>query len=309
VTSTPEGTADGTATDGAATDGLVTVGVVAPGAMGIALGRCLAAGGHRVLMTAAGRSPATARRLADAEIEDAGSTDGVVGPAAVVISVVPPATARAAAGEIAASARRTGSRPLLVEANAIAPSTVAEIADTVGGADLDVVDAAISGPPPRPDAVHPTRIFLAASRAEEVAGLEVPGVRWVAIGGGLGAASAAKMCTASVRKGHQALLAHALLTAEHHGVLETVLADLRLDFPDDDVPHAAAAATKAWRFVDEMTEIAATQAAAGLTPDLFTAMATVYRRLATSEWGARRPEDVPAGLTSPAGLRPRPDAP
>ncbi|MDT7742241.1 MAG: hypothetical protein QOE59_1319 [Actinomycetota bacterium] len=280
------------------------VGVVAPGAMGIALGRCLGAGGHRVLMTAAGRSAATARRLADAGIEDAGSTDAVVGAAAVVVSVVPPARARAAAAEIAASARRTGARPLLVEANAVAPATVAEV---VGGADLDVVDAAISGPPPRPDAEHPTRIFLAGPRAAEIAALDVPGVRWIAIDGELGAASAAKMCTASVRKGHQALLAHALLTAAHHGVLDTVLADLRLDFPHDDVGAAAAAATKAWRYVDEMEEIAATQAAVGLTPDLFAAMATVYRRLATSEWGARRPEDVPAGLTSPAGLRPRPD--
>ncbi|HEY2223863.1 DUF1932 domain-containing protein [Actinomycetospora sp.] len=287
--------------------GDVAVGVVAPGAMGIALGRCLAAGGHRVLMTAAGRSAETARRLADAGIEDAGSTDAVVGAAAAVISVVPPARARAAADEIAASARRTGARPLLVEANAVAPATVAEVLETAGGAGLEVVDAAISGPPPRPDAEHPTRIFLAGPRAPEIASLDVPGVRWVGLDGGIGAASAAKMCTASVRKGHQALLAHALLTAEHHGVLDTVLADLHLDFPLDDVPAAAAAATKAWRFVDEMDEIAATQAGAGLTPDLFAAMATVYRHLATSDWGARRPEDVPARLTSPAGLRPRPD--
>jgi 3-hydroxyisobutyrate dehydrogenase-like beta-hydroxyacid dehydrogenase len=274
--------------------------------MGVALGRCLAVGGHRVLMTAAGRSASTAARLADAGIADAGSTDAVVGEASVVISVVPPGQARATADEIAASARRTGARPLLLEANAVSPATVVEVAATVRGADLAVVDAAISGPPPRPDAEHPTRIFLAGPRSGEVAALDVPGVRWVGLAGDLGAASAAKMCTASVRKGHQALLAHALLTAEHHGVLDTVLADLRLDFAHDDVRHAAAAATKAWRFVEEMEEIAATQSGAGLTPDLFTAMAEVYRHLATSEWGSRRPEDVPAGLASPSGLRPHP---
>ncbi len=287
--------------------GGVAVGVVAPGAMGVALGRCLAAGGHRVLTTAAGRSAATARRLADAGIADAGSMDAVVGGASLVISVVPPAQARATADEIAASARRTGARPLLLEANAVSPATVTEVAATLRTADLEVVDAAISGPPPRPGAEHPTRIFSAGPRAVEAAALEVPGVRWVVIEGDLGAASAAKMCTASVRKGHQALLAHALLTAEHHGVLDTVLADLRLDFPHDDVRHAAAAVTKAWRFADEMDEIAATQADAGLTPDLFAAMAEVYRRLATPDWGTRRPEDVLAGLTSPAGLRPHPD--
>ncbi|NMO89540.1 NAD(P)-dependent oxidoreductase [Actinomycetospora sp. TBRC 11914] len=285
---------------------MTTVGVVAPGAMGVALGRCFAAGGHDVLMTAAGRSAATARRLAEAGIDDAGSIDAVTGGASVVISVVPPAQARATAEDIAAGARRTGAHPLLLEANAVAPATVADVAATVGAADLDVVDAAISGPPPRPDAEQPTRIFLAGPRAHEIGALGVPGVRWVGLAADLGAASAAKMCTASVRKGHQALLAHALLTAEHHGVLATVLTDLQLDFPHDDVPHAAAAATKAWRFVDEMTEIAATQAGAELTPELFAAMAEVYRRLATSEWGARRPEDVPADLASPAGLRPRP---
>lgn len=279
----------------------VAVGIVAPGAMGIALGRCAVAGGHRVLMTAAGRSATTAGRLAGAGIADAGSLDAVVAGADVIVSVVPPAQARAVADELAVSARRTAARPLVVEANAVSPGTVAEVTDRLG---LDVVDAAISGPPPGPDAEHPTRIFVSGPRATEVAALGVPGVRWVEIDGGRGAASAAKMCTASVRKGHQALLAHALLTAEHHGVTDTVLADLQLDFPHDDVRDAAVAATKAWRFADEMDEIAATQADAGLTPDLFAAMAELYRRLATSPYGTTRPEDLP---TTPdvRDLRPR----
>lgn len=281
--------------------GRPAVGVVAPGAMGVALGRCLAAGGHPVLTTAAGRSRATARRLADAGLADAGSVDAVVGQAAVVVSVVPPAEARAVGDELAASARRTGARPLVVEANAVAPVTVADVARRL---DLDVVDAAISGPPPRPDADPPTRIFLSGPRAGEVAALGVPGVRWVDLGRELGSASAAKMCTASVRKGHQALLAHALLTAEAHGVVDTVLADLQLDHPHDDVRHAAVAVTKAWRFADEMDEIATTQAGAGLAPELFAAVAEVYRRLATSRVGSTRPEDLPA-TPGVEELRPR----
>jgi hypothetical protein len=43
-----------------------------------------------------------------------------------------------------------------------------------------------------------------------------------------------------------------------------------------------------------MDEIAATQADAGLTAELFAAMAEVYRRLATSAAGSGRPEDLPA---------------
>ena len=55
------------------------------------------------------------------------------------------------------------------------------------------------------------------------------------------------------------------------------------------------AAAKAWRYVAEMEEIAATQAEAGLTPDLFRAMAAVYAELAERAVAAS-PEDVPDGL-------------
>nr|WP_281376377.1 DUF1932 domain-containing protein [Actinomycetospora corticicola] len=112
------------------------------------------------------------------------------------------------------------------------------------------------------------------------------------------------MCTASVRKGWVGLLAQALVTAEHHGVLDEVVADLRVDFPTAGPGPAAAAATKAWRFVDEMTAIADTQAAAGLTRELFDAFAHVYRDLATSAYGDRRPEDLP-DAPDVGNLRPR----
>jgi hypothetical protein len=53
----------------------------------------------------------------------------------------------------------------------------------------------------------------------------------------------------------------------------------------------ARASTKAWRYVAEMGEIAATQAGAGLTPTLFRSLATVYAELA-SHAVADAPEDV-----------------
>jgi 3-hydroxyisobutyrate dehydrogenase-like beta-hydroxyacid dehydrogenase len=281
---------------------VAVVGVVAPGAMGTALGACLTVGGHRVLTSLAGRSPATAAR-ARPVLADAGTLDDLVAAVDVVLLVVPPGAARAAGGDLAAACARTGARPLTVEMDAVAPATVATIDAALPG---DLVDGAISGPPPRPDAATATRVFLSGARAGEVAALDAPGVRWLVLDGPVGAASAAKACTASVRKGHQALLAHALVTAQAHGVLDAVLADLRLDFPDAGVAPAATAATKAWRFVDEMTEIAATQEDAGLTPALFAALAEVYRALATSAWGGRRPEDVPGDGGDVDDLRPRP---
>ncbi|MEJ2869402.1 DUF1932 domain-containing protein [Actinomycetospora sp. OC33-EN08] len=280
---------------------MTTLGVHAPGAMGVALARCLRAGGHEVLTTATGRSAATARRLADAGLDDAGSLDAVVAGAEVLVSVVPPGRAGEAAREIGTACGRTGARPLVVEANAVSPGTVAAIADDLP---TDLVDAAISGPPPAPDAEQATRVFLSGARADEVAALTVPGVGWVALGAEPGAASAAKMCTASVRKGFTGLLAQALLTAGHHGVVDAVVEDLRLDFPAAGVRPAAVAATKAWRFVDEMTAIADTQAGAGLPRELFDAFARVYADLATSPYADHRPEDLPDG-PDVGNLRPR----
>ena len=75
--------------------GMTTVGVVAPGAMGTALGRCLAEGGHRVLTSLAGRSEDTAAR-AHGVFEDAGGLEDLVRAVDVVLLVVPPGAARAA---------------------------------------------------------------------------------------------------------------------------------------------------------------------------------------------------------------------
>jgi 3-hydroxyisobutyrate dehydrogenase-like beta-hydroxyacid dehydrogenase len=105
-----------------------------------------------------------------------------------------------------------------------------------------------------------------------------------------------KMCTASVYKGHTALLAQALATAHANGVLAEVLDDLHDSFPrqiDRAARLLAVSTTKAGRYVGEMREIAATQASAGLTPTLFQAMAEVYSRLAETELARASPESVP----------------
>ena len=104
------------------------------------------------------------------------------------------------------------------------------------------------------------------------------------------------MCTASVYKGHTALLAQALATAHASGVLAEVLDDLHDSFPrqlDRAARLLAVSTTKAGRYVGEMREIAATQANAGLTPALFEAMAEVYSRLAGTELAGQSPESIP----------------
>ena len=110
------------------------------------------------------------------------------------------------------------------------------------------------------------------------------------------------MSTASVYKGSSALLLQALRAADANGVLEHVLEDLRTATPElvENVElRLASAVTKSGRYVGEMHEIAATQAAAGLTLALFEAMAEIYEGLAETPFGNSSPEDLPPDLTLP----------
>jgi 3-hydroxyisobutyrate dehydrogenase-like beta-hydroxyacid dehydrogenase len=262
----------------------MTVGIISAGHMGAGLGWALRAGGARVVSTVAGRSPRTARLARAADLELLPSLTDVVAQATVVLVVTPPGAARHAAVDIAAAAQAIGARPLVADLNAIAPSTVEQIRTAIEP--LDLVDGAISGPPPnvRPGA----RIYLSGARAPEVAQLPWRHVTPVQVAG---SASAVKMCTASVYKGLVGLYAQAMRVAAAHGVLDHVLADLR----GAGLDHTAAvtvAATKAARYVPEMLEIAETQRAAGLPAALFEAFARLYADIAASPLASQDPETV-----------------
>jgi hypothetical protein len=88
-----------------------------------------------------------------------------------------------------------------------------------------------------------------------------------------------------------ALLTQALVTAHANGVLPFVLADLG-ELAEGAARTIARSAAKSGRYVGEMHEIAATQEAAGLTPELFEAMATVYADIAERPLAGQAPEDV-----------------
>ena len=263
--------------------------------MGSAIGARLKDGGARVVVALEGRSERTRSFASDAGLEDVGALSTLLGEAQVVLSVVPPGEASRVAADVAASVG--SNRPLVADLNAIAPATARELAHTLARAGLELVDGSISGPPPSQPGM--TRIYLSGSRADEVAALPLDGVERVVVGPEVGLASAVKMSTASVYKGRVAVLAQALRAAHANGVLEPVLDDLvetGLADRDRTAETLARASAKAWRYVDEMRQIAATQASAGLAPELFEAFAVVYAGLAESAVvGA--PERVDGGLS------------
>ena len=272
-----------------------TVGIVSPGAMGSAVGAAYLAAGNRVVTTVAGRSARTIGLAEQAGLELLPELDAVVSESELVLSIVPPGEAAANAAAIAAAAGRTGSRPLVADWNAVSPATVRELEKVLAEAGLELVDGSISGGPPRAD--YRTRVYLSGRSAPDLVAAAPAWIDARTVGDTVGFASAVKMCTASMYKGSSALLAHALLTAHAHGVLPQVLDDLGDSFPrqiDRAARMLAVSATKADRYVGEMREIAATQAAVGLTPALFQAMAEVYEDVAGSAIAAEAPEAIPS---------------
>ncbi len=261
--------------------------------MGSAIGAAYVAAGARVLATVGDRSERTRGLAESAGLELLADLDAVVADAELVLSIVPPAEARAVAAAIGASARRTGATPLVADLNATSPATARRIDALLADAGIELVDGSISGGPPRAD--YRTRAYLSGPRAAELAAGAPAWIDARIVGGEVGLASAVKMCTASVYKGQTAILAHALFTAQAHGVLAQVLDDLGDSFPqqiDRAARSIAVSATKAHRYVGEMREIAATQQEVGLTPALFDAMAEVYDALARSSIGADAPEAI-----------------
>ncbi|MGH3071765.1 MAG: DUF1932 domain-containing protein [Gaiellaceae bacterium] len=272
-----------------------TVGIVSPGAMGSAVGAAYGAAGSRVVTTVDGRSGRTRDLAREAGLELLADLDAVVAEADLVLSIAPPDQAVAIASDLAAAAERTGARPLVSDWNAVSPATARELARILSTAEVELVDGSISGGPPRAD--YRTRVYVSGRRAPELAAGASERLDVRVVGDEIGIASAVKMCTASVYKGHTALLAHALLTASAHGVVAQVLDDLHDSFPrqiDRAARLLAVSATKADRYVGEMREIAATQASAGLTPALFEAMAEVYAALSEAPLAAEAPEAIPA---------------
>jgi len=265
-----------------------TVGIVSPGFMGAGLGGALRAGGARVVATVDGRSART-RRLADrAGLELLPTLNDVVAAAEVVLVVTPPGDAVRAATAIRGAAAATRSSPLVADLNAVSPATMARVEEALDG--LRLVDGSISGPPPseRPGA----RLFLCGAEADVVADLPWDGqVEPMVLGTEVGSASALKMCTGSVYKGLTALITQAMRTAGAYGVLEEVVSDLERNGLGT-TAGVARSATKAWRFVDEMREVAATQAAAGLTPQLFATVAEIYGQVSETALAQGDPESA-----------------
>ncbi|MBI2205977.1 MAG: NAD(P)-dependent oxidoreductase [Candidatus Rokubacteria bacterium] len=256
----------------------VTMGILHPGEMGSAIGAAARVAGALVLWASEGRSASTRKRAEEDGLADVRTVERLVTESQVILSVCPPANAVDVAREVAAE----GFGGLYVDGNAVSPDTTREVGSIVTAGGARFIDGGIIGPPPRRPGV--CRLYLSGDGADEVAALLTGGLlEPIPIAGPVGAASAVKMAYAGWNKGSQALLMAVRALAMHEGVDEVLLAEWARSQPELPARSEAAVkgtARKAWRFVGEMEEIAATFDAAGLPDGFHRASADVYARLA-----------------------------
>jgi 3-hydroxyisobutyrate dehydrogenase-like beta-hydroxyacid dehydrogenase len=257
---------------------MADIAIIHPGQMGSSVAAAARSVGNDVSWLAAGRSQATVDRAAAIDLRDAGTLERLC-ESEMVVSVCPPAFAVAVATEVAGA----GFGGLYVDANAVSPSTAAQVAAVVRAAGATPIDGGIVGPPAW--SAGTTRLYLAGDGAEAVVEAFRGGLLDViALDTDYGSASALKMAYAGWTKGSSALLMSIAAFAEAAGVSEALHNEWNISLPGVATRaenSARGTAPKAWRFVGEMHEIAASLREAGLPDGFHLAAADAYQRLAS----------------------------
>lgn len=255
------------------------LGLLHPGAMGATVGAAARAAGHEVLWLSTGRSAQTRARAEAAGLLPCADLATLVGSVAGIAAVCPPEAAVPLAAEVMAA----GFNGLYLDANAVAPATSRVIQDLVEsragpGSGAVYVDGGIIGPP----ALRPgtTRLYLSGPASTQVCDwFRGSALDARPVDGPAGAASALKMCYAAYTKGSSALLLGVRALAEAEGVSSALLSEWALSQPELGRRSEATArgtAPKAWRFVAEMEEIAASFEAWQLPGGFHHAAAQLY---------------------------------
>jgi len=275
----------------------ITVAILSPGDMGHGIGRVLREGGARVITCLRGRSQRTRSLAALAGIEDVADLDAVAQQADIILSIMVPGKAVALGAELAAALKRTAGHPVIVDCNAISPATARRIAETIEEHGGLFVDAGIIGVPPA-DGTHGPRLYVSGHNARELLVLRDFGIDVRVVGDQVGQASGLKMCYASVTKGFTALATIQQTAALALGLSEHLNRELALSNPavlawmEAMVPSMP---PKAYRWVGEMEEIAATFDALGLPPRMMLGAADLYALTAATSLGTEVPESRASG--------------
>ncbi len=266
---------------------MTKIGILHPGAMGISVAASAKNSGAEVYWVSAGRSDETRQRAEEHGLQEVGTIDELTQQCEVIVSVCPPH----AAEEVAQQVMQAGFNGLYVDGNAISPERSRRIGRIVSEGGGRFVDGGIVGGPAWKAGT--TWLYLSGDGADTAAACFAAGpLETEILSGGIGQASALKMCFAAYTKGTTALLAAVLATAEAEGVREPLNAQWERyweGFAAETEMRVRRVTAKAWRFAGEMEEIAATLEAADVPGGFHTAAAELYQRLADFKGAAETP--------------------
>ncbi len=229
-----------------------------------------------------------------ADVHAASSHGEAVRDAELIISAVTAGSALDAARSIAEAIKPDA---FVVDMNSVAPATKRAISDVFADGGR-YVEAAVMAPVAAKRLQTP--ILLGGPHAAAAQSLlDTLGFAAKFHSTEVGRASSVKMCRSIVVKGLEALMTECMLTCDHYGVTEDVLASLSDVFPGRDMHEFAGylmsrALIHGQRRSEEMLEVAATIEHAGLA-------ATMSRPTAVLQaWAARQAETIdPAAFGRP----------
>ena len=268
------------------------VGVMSPGDMGQAVAAQIKTKGLRVVAALDGRSERSRALARAAGLEDVGTLERMVAECDVILSIMNPAAAEDFAGTAAMAIAQSARKPLFVDCNAVSPATVQAMAREIAAAGGTLVDGGIIGPPPRGTAKP--RLYVSGQDAARLTALETPQLIVRVVGERVGEASALKMCYGAMTKGATALALELLIAARHLGVeeaLERELLDTRREVYEWIIGALPVMPPKAYRWVPEMEQEAATFAEIGMTPRILQGAADMYAFVADTPLGRETPEN------------------
>jgi len=264
----------------------LTVVIVGAGEMGAAVGRRLHEAGARVVTSLAGRSAESVARIRAAGIEVVDDDDSLVRGAAFVLSIVPPGVAVEVAQRLRGPISRAAEPPVYVECNAISPATCRRICELFDATNF--IDAGIIGGPPAAGTQDPAkgpRFYASGRDAYLLTRLTSFGLDISILDGPIGDASGLKLGYAGLTKGFTALCATMLGAAEREGVTDALRAELARTQPNF-LKHLdrflPAMRPKAYRFVDEMRQIAEFVGAPDDGATIYEGAALLFKRIASS---------------------------
>ena len=255
-----------------------SIGLLHPGDMGVSIAASAIRNGHHVYWASNGRSAQTRARAEEHQLIDVGSVEELCTMCSIILSVIPPSAAEDVAEQVIAQ----NFKGTYADLNAISPQRAQRIGARLEANGIKFVDGGIVGPP----AWQPktTWLCLSGNAASAIASCFTNGpLQTEILGARIGDASALKMCYGAYTKGLTALISGVLGTAENLGVRDALVrrwVDDGSGLDRSAVPRVARITDRAWRWVDEMEQIASTFEHAGMPRGFHDAAGEIYRRLA-----------------------------